>query len=401
MDVPGREICVTGDASEVCKPEQTRPPVSFNKQLGEIAMYRVSMGLVVLTVLLYHLSPVIGQQPDSQPRQSVTQRQQRFFTFQQFIRRQDANKDGKVTLDEFKGNLRFFKQLDSNNDRIITEAEFTAGTKRGKRQQARGSRKVPDGVKVFQDLEYAKVDGQSLMLDLFVPENRSPKPPLLVWIHGGGWTKGSKSQFNPIFLRLTSEGYAAASIDYRLEGLNSHPKQIHDFKGAVRWLRSQSEKYGYDTTRIAVGGGSAGGHLALLLGLSSGVKELEGIVGGNLDQSSQAHAIVDLYGPSELKLFAEQSTRFGYNKTSELLKFASPLTYLDKNDPPVIIFYGDQDKVVPPSQNEVVHQRYQAAGLESSLHRIKGAGHGGPQFSDEERYKLVKEFLDRHLKKKQ
>jgi acetyl esterase/lipase len=201
-----------------------------------------------------------------------------------------------------------------------------------------------------------------------------------------------------MFLRLTAEGYATASVDYRLEGLNSHPKQIHDFKGAIRWLRSQSDKYGYDTTRIAVGGGSAGGHLALLLGLSADVTELEGVVGGNLDQSSRAEAIIDLYGPSALDLFAEEKAGFGRNKTPELLKSASPLTYLDKDDPPVIIFYGDQDEVVPPSQNEVVHERYQAAGLESSLHMIKGAGHGGPQFSDAERYGLVRAFVDRHIK---
>jgi acetyl esterase/lipase len=341
---------------------------------------------------------VVSQQRDVRPRQSATQGQQSGFTFQQFARRHDANKDGKVTRDEFKGNKQFFKQLDGDGDDVVTEVEFAARTGRGKAQRSGGGRKVPDGVKAFRDLEYAKVDGQSLLLDLFVPENASSKPPLLVWIHGGGWTKGSKSQFNPMFLRLTAEGYATASVDYRLEGLNSHPKQIHDFKGAIRWLRANAEKYGYDTTRIAVGGGSAGGHLALLLGLSAGVSELEGVIGGNLDHSSRAHAIIDLYGPSELDFFAEEKAGFGRNKTPELLKSASPLTYLDKDDPPVIIFYGDQDEVVPPSQNEVVHERYQAAGLESSLHMIKGAGHGGPQFSDAERYGLVRAFVDRHIK---
>jgi acetyl esterase/lipase len=81
---------------------------------------------------------------------------------------------------------------------------------------------------VERDLECANVDGQSLKLDLYVPEKTDGKPPLLVWIHGGGWTKGSKSQFNPIFVRLTAEGFAAASIDYRLDGLTSHPNQLHD-----------------------------------------------------------------------------------------------------------------------------------------------------------------------------
>ena len=158
----------------------------------------------------------------------------------------------------------------------------------------------------MRDLEYANVDGESLQLDLYLPEKSETKPPLLVWIHGGGWTKGSKSGINPIFIRLTAEGYAAASIDYRLDGLTSHPKQIHDCKGAIRWLRANADKYGYDVTRIGVGGGSAGGHLVLLLGLSSGIEELEGDVGGNLDQSSQVHAVVDLFGPSALGLVCRE-----------------------------------------------------------------------------------------------
>jgi acetyl esterase/lipase len=362
-------------------------------------MQRLTRLVGVLTLMfVVHSGSIFAQQEQRTTKEATTRKRQRRFTFQQFSRRHDANKDGEISREEFQGDQKFFKRLDNNGDGIVTEAEFATRAERGQQQQKRIGRAAPDGVNSFRDLEYAVVDGQSLRLDLFVPEETASKPPLLVWIHGGGWTKGSKSQFNPIFLRLTEEGYATASVDYRLEGLNSHPKQIHDFKGAVRWLRAQSEKYGYDTTRIAVGGGSAGGHLALLLGLSDGVKELEGNVGGNLDQSSRAHAIIDLYGPSQLQLFAEESKRFGRNKTPELLRSASPLTYLDKHDPPVIIFYGDQDKVVPPKQNEVVHQQYQAAGLQSSLHMIKGAGHGGPQFSDEKRYELVKEFVDRHIK---
>lgn len=230
------------------------------------------------------------------------------------------------------------------------------------------------------------------------PEKSDGKPPLLVWIHGGGWTKGSKSGVNPTFIRLTAEGYATASIDYRLDGLTSHPKQIHDCKGAIRWLRANAGRHGYDVTRIGVGGGSAGGHLVLLLGLSGGVEELEGDVGGNLDQSSQVHAVVDLFGPSALGLFAERSERFRHNKTPELLKSASPVTYLSKDDPPILIFHGNKDQLVPLNQSEHVHKRYQETGLESSLHVIEGAGHGGVRFSDPARYELVKDFFARHIK---
>ena len=129
-----------------------------------------------------------------------------------------------------------------------------------------------------------------------------------------------------------------------------------------------------------------------------GVGELEGDVGGNIDQSSKVDAVLDLFGPSALGLFAEKRERFRNNKTPELLKSASPVTYLSKDDPPVLIFHGDKDQVVPLSQSEHLHKRYQEAGLESSLHVIEGAKHGGPQFSDPTRYALVKEFFARHIK---
>jgi len=320
------------------------------------------------------------------------------FTFEQFSTRHDTNKDGKVERDEFKGAPQWFRWLDQNGDGTVTAEEFKKRTQRDGRQQPGRWRMVPEGVKVERDLEYANVDGESLRLDLYLPQKSETKPPLLVWIHGGGWTKGSKSGVNPIFIRLTGEGYATASIDYRLDGLTSHPKQIHDCKGAIRWLRANADKYGYDVSRIGAGGGSAGGHLVLLLGLSDGVEELEGDVGGNTDHSSKVDAIVDVFGPSDLGLFAEKSERFRHNKTPELLKSASPLTHLTKDDPPVLIFHGDKDKLVPLSQSEHLHKRYEEMGLESSLHVIEGAGHGGPQFSDPDRYELVKEFFAQHIK---
>jgi acetyl esterase/lipase len=269
-------------------------------------------------------------------------------------------------------------------------------TGRGSRQGS--GRGIPEGVNVLRDLEYAKVDGQSLRLDLYMPSETKTKPPLLVWIHGGGWTKGSKSGINPIISRMTAEGYAAASIDYRLDGLKSHPDQIHDCKGAIRWLRANASKYGYDATRIGAGGGSAGGHLVLLLGMSADVPELEGEVGGNLDQSSSVQAVVDLFGPSSLGLFADAGKQGRRNQPAEMLKSASPDTYLSKDDPPLLIFHGDKDQLVPLAQSEHIHKKYREMGLESSFHVIEGAGHGGPQFSDAQRYKLVKQFFDRHIK---
>lgn len=346
---------------------------------------------LVLTLTLILVGAAAEQAQQKQPRRGR-------FTFEQFSARHDRNQDGKVERDEFQGAPQFFRWLDQNGDDVVTAEEFEKRTQRDGRPRPGGARAVPEGVQVVRDLEYARVDGESLHLDLYLPQKSEARPPLLVWIHGGGWTRGSKSQINPALIRLTAEGYAAASIDYRLTGLISHPKQIHDCKGAIRWLRANADKYGYDVTRIGVGGGSAGGHLALLVGLSGGVKELEGDVGGNLDRSSKVHAVVDLFGPSALGLFAEESERFRRNKTPELLKSASPVTYLSADDPPVLIFHGDEDQLVPLRQSEHLHKRLQETGLESSFHVIEGAGHGGMQFSDSTRYALIREFFARHIK---
>lgn len=311
----------------------------FKDSFGE-GFIQMGVGRVIA-----HVGAAEEAQQNQQPRP-------RSVLLQRFLERFDSNGDDKVTRKEFTGAPQLFQRLDSDSDDVVTGEEFRTTMLKN----ARAGRRIPDGVTVHRDLEYANVDGQSLKLDLYVPETTDDKPPLLVWIHGGGWTKGSKSQFNPMFVCLTAEGYAAASIDYRLSGLTSHPKQIHDCKGAIRWLRANADKYGYDVTRIGVGGGSAGGHLVLLLGLSSDIEGLEGDVGGNTEQSSQVDAIVDLFGPSALELFAKKSDHFRPNKTPELLKSASPVTYLTKDDPPLLVFHGDNDQLVPLSQSEHIHQ---------------------------------------------
>ena len=264
------------------------------------------------------------------------------------------------------------------------------------------AKKIPAGVTVLRDVEYAEADGQSLQLDLYLPEKTDQSPPLLVWIHGGGWRNGDKANVNPAILQLTGDGYAVASINYRLKDLSIHPKNIHDCKGAVRWLRAHAEEYGYNPERIAVGGSSAGGHLSLLLGLSGGVQSLEGTVGGNTNRSSQVKAIVDFYGPSDFMSFSKNSERFNraHEFQQEQLKDASPTTYLDKGDPPVLILHGDADKTVPVQQSILLDKRCRETGIQSELHIIPEAGHGGKVFSKNEYYQLIKAFLDKNLRDK-
>lgn len=262
---------------------------------------------------------------------------------------------------------------------------------------------------VRKDIEFANVDGHSLKLDLYLPAD-AKDVPLVVWIHGGGWSGGSKNGC-PISW-LTDDGYAVASISYRLTDKAIFPAQIHDCKAAIRWLRANAGKYGYSTAKVAVSGSSAGGHLAALVGTSGDVKELEGTVGGNLDQSSRVDAVVDFYGATDFVLRSktqphraneEGSVVYlllggGADQKVELAKQASAAFHVTSDDPPFLVFHGSNDKTVLIDQSERINEVYTKAGLPIALHVLKGSGHGGKEFYEGERRGLIREFLAKHLK---
>src|SRR4051794_22649486 len=163
------------------------------------------------------------------------------------------------------------------------------------------------GPRVIPDVEYARIEDQRLMLDLYLPRQsaRSPEAaPLVVWVHGGAWRSGSRKDL-PLG-GLVERGYAVASVDYRLSPVARFPAQVHDIKAAVRFLRARRGEYGYDASRIAIAGNSAGGHLAALVGVTNGHSELEGTVGDNPSEKSDVQAIVSLYGMSNLTTILAQ-----------------------------------------------------------------------------------------------
>ena len=139
------------------------------------------------------------------------------------------------------------------------------------------SAKSTSAATVIEDIQFAEIDGHKLLLDLHMPDES--RPPLVVYIHGGGWKGGSRKSCH--VKGLADHGFAVASISYRLTDQAIFPAQIHDCKGAIRWLRANADRLGYSVDRLVVTGSSAGGHLSALLGTSGGVRELEGEVGGN------------------------------------------------------------------------------------------------------------------------
>ena len=260
------------------------------------------------------------------------------------------------------------------------------------------------------DITYAVVDDRELGLDIYMPSGVDD-PPLLVWIHGGRWLYRTKEDINT--LALVEEGFAIASIDFRLSVDEPFPAQIHDIKAAIRFLRANAETYGYEATRIGVHGRSSGGHLTSLVGVTNGVKELEGELGDHLDVSSDVQVAVSYFGASNLTTILDQSTPFGVmlrgpalalllggpmEATAELAELASPVFHVDAQDPPLLLLHGDQDPQMPINQAHELHGVYKEHGLPVHLEVIHGAKHGTPEFFDAKRTALVAEFLREHLR---
>jgi acetyl esterase/lipase len=276
--------------------------------------------------------------------------------------------------------------------------------------------KLPEGTKVHRNLEYVKDGHQRNKLDLYLPEKADGPLPVIVWVHGGAWSAGSKDGPGQV-VAFVGKGYAVASIGYRLSQHATFPAQIEDCKAAVRWLRANAKTYQLDPEHIGVWGASAGGHLVALLGTTGGVKELEG-KGGNAEQSSRVQAVVDFFGPTDFLQMDAHAVKGAFLKHDpanspeskliggairqnvEKVKRANPVEYVKKDAPPFFIAHGEQDPLVPCHQSELLYEALRKADVEVTFEKIPGAGHGGKEFGTDKMQAAVLEFFDKHLKPK-
>jgi acetyl esterase/lipase len=273
--------------------------------------------------------------------------------------------------------------------------------------QPRPDRRLPEGAKAHRDLAYVPGGQERQKLDLYLPAKADTSLPVIVWVHGGGWQAGSKEGGGPA-LPFVARGYAVASINYRLSQHATFPAQIEDCKAAIRWLRANARTYHLDPDHIGVWGASAGGHLVALLGTTGSVKELEG-KSGNTDQSSRVQAVVDWFGPTDLTRMGGSHDRPGspearllggpVQENKDKAARANPITYVGRDAAPFLILHGDKDRTVPVSQSEQLAEALKKAGVEVTLRKVEGAGHGGPAFSAQDNQKAAEAFFDRHLKK--
>jgi acetyl esterase/lipase len=255
----------------------------------------------------------------------------------------------------------------------------------------------PD-VESLPDLVYSVPPGfRPLRLDLYRPRNSNSVVgglPLVVYVHGGGWQaghtrhSGAFANWPGVLGRLASKGYVVASIEYRLSGEARFPAAIQDVKTSIRWLRSKSARFGIDPTRAIIWGGSAGGQLAALAATSCNVESLAPPPSPLAAQSDCVQGLVTWYGvfdfvdaplsgPVEQSADSPVARYLGCAPVdcASTAKLASPVTHLDKDDPPALLIHGELDKVVPVVQSKSFHEALQSRSVAAKLLLFKDVDH--------------------------
>jgi acetyl esterase/lipase len=245
-------------------------------------------------------------------------------------------------------------------------------------------------IQVARDITYAVMGGQPQRLDVAWPRGEGPFP-LVVLIHGGGWSGGDKSAYHHAMRLLAGQGYAAASVNYRLASAprNIFPAAVEDVRCAVRWLRSNAATYRIDPQRIAALGHSAGGHLSAMLGTAADVQGLDGACPLR-DVSPAVSAVVSLSGPQDIRTAGalDPSQRgmvenfLGGRPESRMnvALLASPAVHVDARTPPFLLIHGTADEVVPLRQSRSMRDTLRAAGVPATLIELPGVGHGVDEF---------------------
>ena len=267
----------------------------------------------------------------------------------------------------------------------------------------------PQGIILHGNIPYNDDTLQKHLLDIYMPPDAKGKIPLVVFVHGGGWLSNDKyadmGYMKKTVAEIISNGFALASIDYRFSTQAVFPAQIQDCNRSVSFLYDNADKFGFDRNRFAVMGFSAGGHLASMLGLSAN-NDVETFFMPGTSKLFRFKAVVDFYGPAELILFpgagdekSPEGLLIGAAPLArpDLAKVASPVTYVDKDDPPFLIIHGEKDELVSTKQSQLLSSWLNVSGVQNELIIVKDAPHFGDMFDADEVREKVIEFLGKHL----
>lgn len=236
------------------------------------------------------------------------------------------------------------------------------------------SPEIPDEIEEIKDIEYKVVDGKSLQMDFYRPRQSAHKPPLLVFVHGGGWKGGKRSDYMIYTTEFARRGYVTATVSYRLVKDKPYPASAEDIVDAVTWLSIHGDSLGYDADRIALIGGSAGAHLTMLAAFGW---QKPGSTEENPRRAPKVKALVNIYGPVDLTgdyarnhPLVTNYLASSYEDAKDLYREASPAKYIDGSAPPTLIFHGTSDDLVPVAQGDMLKNRLDSLGVPCVYHRL-------------------------------
>jgi acetyl esterase/lipase len=269
----------------------------------------------------------------------------------------------------------------------------------------------PKGTTTYENIPYANDTLKKHLLDIYLPPVKKLSYPLIVWIHGGAWMLNDKyadmGYMTNTLKLFMDNGYAVASIDYRHSTTAPFPAQIQDCNQAIEFLYDNAAQYNIDDSRIALIGFSAGGHLASLVGLSNN-NHVKAFYPKGKEPKFKISLVLDFYGPSDFSTLKGNDSKDPKNPITLLLgataierpdlaKRASPVTYIDKNDPPFLIVQGEKDESVNPDQSVLLSERLKKVGVKNDLIIVPGAPHYGPMFDADFIRARILDFLNEYM----
>ena len=269
------------------------------------------------------------------------------------------------------------------------------------------SPEIPGNIEEIKNIEYKNINGKSLQLDIYRPRNLEKPAPLLVFIHGGGWKGGLRSDYLVYLVAFAAKGYVTATVSYRLLDDGPFPACAEDITDAVHWLSGNGATYGYDPDRIALIGGSAGAHLALLAAYGWQKHDPGSDTSYFREIKNPVKAVVEIYGPVDLTTEYARThplvTGFlavSYETAPEIYRDASPIFYLDKNDPPTMILHGSSDELVPVSQAYQLKVKLDSNSVPSAMYILPLWPHTMDMVKRVNDFSQLKmsEFFEKYLK---
>jgi acetyl esterase/lipase len=260
--------------------------------------------------------------------------------------------------------------------------------------------------RIVPNITYSSANNYECKLDAYIRNNPGRTTPTVVYIHGGGWVAGSKEASVMGILPYLEMGLSVVNVEYRLARVSLAPAAVQDCRLALRWVFKNAKLYGFDTTKIIVTGGSAGGHLALMTGMLDPSYGFD--IPTDWDYTGvepKVAAIVNWFGITDVKdlLSGPNRQEYAVNWLSNLsdkeaiAQKMSPTTYVRRGLPPIFTVHGDKDQLVPYTHAVRLHEGLTKAGVPNQLITIPGGKHGG--FAKEEMVKVftaIKEFLKKN-----